>query len=152
MIAKGQPKYTKFKRLHKGTIRKCQYRLSAKYLQQGSAGLRVLKSGRFTQKQLEQARRKIVTVRKRKEKQKIWFRCIPDIPITAKSLGLRMGKGKGAIKYWSARLRAGKVIFQINRMTKRREVKALHLIKKVLPVPTKIILNKVTQYVKLKTY
>jgi len=152
MIIKWQPKRTKFKRLQKGTLRKCQYRLSAKYLQQGYAGLRILKSGRFTQKQLEQARRKIVTVRKRKEKQRLWFRCIPDIPITAKALGLRMGKGKGVIKYWSARLLAGKVILQINRMTRHRSVKALRLIKKVLPVPTKIVLGKVIQHIKLKTY
>jgi large subunit ribosomal protein L16 len=85
--------------LHKGGVQKCQYKLSAGQLQQAAVGLRILKSGQLTAKQLEQMRRKIITVRKKKEKQKIWFRCIPDIPITAKPLGIRMGKGKGGIKY-----------------------------------------------------
>ena len=66
-----QPKKTKFKRLHKGSIQNCEYRQSALKLQQASYGLRVLKSGRLNAKQLEQARRKISKIRKKKEKQKI---------------------------------------------------------------------------------
>jgi len=70
MQTKWQPKRSKFKRLHKGVIKKCQYRLSTKFVQQGYAGLRVLKSGRFTPKQLEQSRRKLLVVKKKKRKTK----------------------------------------------------------------------------------
>jgi len=141
MLVQWQPKKTKFKRLHKGVILRCKYKLSSRVSQQGIFGLRVLKSTRFTGKQLEQARRRILTVRKKREKQKIWFRCIPDIPVTAKPLGIRMGKGKGNIKYWISRLPAGKIIFQLNYMDKVRAKKALILAKKVMPMPTKIYVN-----------
>lgn len=143
MLSQWQPKKTKFKRLQKGTIRKCEYRASALRMQQGSYGLRVLRSGRLTAKQLEQARRKISKIRKRKEKQFIWFRCIPDIQITAKPQGIRMGKGKGAVKYWISKLTAGKLIFHINWIQKRRALRVLKNAAQMLPVPTKIWTNKV---------
>jgi len=134
-----QPKKTKFKRLHKGTTLSCEYRQSACKLQQGAIGLKVLRSGSLTSRQLEQVRRKISRVRKKKEKQKIWFRSIPDIPITAKPLGIRMGKGKGQISYWISRLTAGKIIFHVNWMSKNRANTALKSALKLLPVPTQII-------------
>ena len=126
-----QPKKTKFKRLHKGTLNKCRYKKSAITTTQGVFGLKVLKSVRLNSKQLEQVRRKIISVRKKKEKQKIWFRCIPDIPVTAKPLGIRMGKGKGNIKYWTSRVPAGKIVFQLNIMKKKKAFKALRLAKKI---------------------
>lgn len=137
-----QPKKTKFKRLHKGTLKKCRYKKSCVTTTQGVFGLKVLKSVRLNSKQLEQVRRKIISVRKKKEKQKIWFRCIPDIPVTAKPLGIRMGKGKGNIKYWTARVPAGKIVFQLNMMKKKKAFKALRLAKKILPMPTKTYMNK----------
>jgi len=141
MLLTWQPKKTKFKRLHKGTLPKCTYKASSLRTQQGVYGLRVLKHTRLSSKQLEQVRRKIITVRKKREKQKIWFRCIPDIPITAKPLGIRMGKGKGQIKYWIARVPAGKIIFQLKYMDSWRAKKALKMAKKILPAPTKIYIN-----------
>jgi len=57
--------------LRKGVVQRCQYKASAGQLQQGIIGLRILKSGQLTAKQLEQTRRKMITVRKKKEKQKI---------------------------------------------------------------------------------
>lgn len=143
MIVHWQPKKTKFKRLHKGTIRRCEYRVSARRLQHGSFGLRVLKSGRLTAKQLEQARRKILRFRKKKEKQIIWFRSIPDMPLTAKPLAMRMGKGKGSVNRWISKLTAGKIIFHMNWFEKRRALPALKKAAKMLPVPTKIWTNKV---------
>lgn len=141
MLFVWQPKKTKFKRLQKGVVHRCRYKQSAIRSHQGVYGLRVLKSTRFTAKQLEQARRRILTIRKKREKQKIWFRCIPDVPITSKPLGIRMGKGKGNIKYWISRLSAGKIIFQLNYMHEWRARKALILAQKVLPMPTKIYIN-----------
>jgi len=69
MIFRWQPKETKFKRLQKGCIKKCRFKITARITQEGICGLKILKSTRLTAKQLEQARRKILSVRKRKEKQ-----------------------------------------------------------------------------------
>jgi len=121
------PKIAKFKRLHKGAIQRCEYRQSATRLQQGTFGLRVLKSGKLNAIQLEAARIQIAKTMKKKRvklqgkaaklkskalkaklrvlrrknsvKSKLWLRSIPDIPITAKPLGIRMGKGKGVVNY-----------------------------------------------------
>jgi len=139
MLTNWKPNQTKFKRLQKGVIKKCQYSFSAMCLQQGSVGLRILKSGILTAKQLEQARRKIIRFRKKKHKQHIWFYCLPDIPITRKPLGIRMGKGKGSPKHWISRLTAGKTIMQLNYLVGNRSKKALSVVKKILPIPTKIV-------------
>lgn len=142
MLIKWQPKQFKFKRLQKGVLKNCQFKVTASKPHQGSIGLRALKSGVLTSKQLEQARRKLLKFRKKKEKNKIWFRCIPDIPITKKPLGIRMGKGKGSPKYWIFRLAAGSVILQLSYMTRSRSAKGLILAKKALPIPTKVVYNK----------
>ena len=97
---------------------------------------------RLTLKQLEQARRKIVTVRKKREKQKLWSRCVTDTAVTAKPLGIRMGKGKGAIKYWVHKAVAGKVIFHLSPRALWRALAALKKAQKILPVPTKIYINR----------
>jgi len=141
MLFRLKPKREKFKRLHKGLVSKCQFRSSAVRPQQGALALRALKSGLLTAKQLEQARRKIILFRKKKHKQKVWYRCIPDIPVTQKAKGLRMGKGKGSTKFWISRITAGKAIFQLNYVPNTKPRKALKLIKKILPIPTKIVNN-----------
>jgi len=142
MLINWRPKQTKFKRLQKGIIKKCQYSFSATRVQQGAWGLRILRSGILTSKQLEQARRKIITFRKKKEKQKIWFYCIPDTPVTRKPLGIRMGKGKGAPKHWISKLLSGKIIMHLNFLSRKRSSKALRAVKKLLPVPTKVVANR----------
>ena len=71
MIYRWQPKQTKFKRLQKGNVKKCKFKLTSRVTQLGLCGLKILKSFRLTAKQLEQARRKILSVRKKKEKQLI---------------------------------------------------------------------------------
>jgi len=141
MIIRWKPKREKFKRVHKGTIAKCLFRNSAIRPQQGNLSLRALKSGIITAKQLEQARRKIILFKKKKHKQKIWYRCIPDVPITRKPLGLRMGKGKGSPKFWISRVSAGKAIIQLNYMQNNKPRSALTLVQKILPIPTRIVYN-----------
>lgn len=143
MVFNWQPKNIKFKRLHKGRITKIEYRNSARQLFQGSFGLRILKSGRLSAKQLEQAKKKIISIRQKREKQKIWFNCLPDIPVTSKPLGVRMGKGKGTTDYWISRLTAGKMFLQINWMPSKKAKRGLYRASKVLPVPTKIVTNKI---------
>jgi len=149
MLIRWKPKREKFKRLHKGVVSKCQFRTSATRPQQGGFALHTLKSGLLTAKQLEQARRKIILIRKKKQKQKIWYRCIPDVPITRKPLGLRMGKGKGSPKFWISRVTAGKAILQLNYVPNLKPFIALGLVKKILPIPTQIISNNaISRYMK----
>lgn len=142
MIFRWQPKQTKFKRLQKGDLKKCRYKMTARGAQKGICGLRILKSTRLTVKQLEQARRKILTVRKKREKQTIWTRCQPDIPVTTKPLGIRMGKGKGTVEYWISRATAGKLIFVLSPRPIGRARAALRKAQKILPIPTKLYINR----------
>lgn len=152
MLAKWQPKRTKFKRVHKGTLHRCQYRKTTLRLQQGFAGLRMLKSGHLVIKQLEPARRKIFSVKKKHTKQKLWMKCAVDMPVTAKSLGLRMGKGKGLLKYWSARVLAGKTIFNVSRMQKDTGLKILQMVRKFFPAPTKLVVNNAIRKTHAETF
>jgi ribosomal protein L16/L10AE len=71
MITNLKPKKFKFKRLHKGKIKKCKYKSSARKTWQGAFGLKILKSSRLTANQIEQIKKKILTIRKKKEKQRI---------------------------------------------------------------------------------
>ena len=142
MIFKWQPKKTKFKRLQKGNLKKCRYKLSARTTQDGICGLIILQSRRLNLKQLELARRKISTVRRKREKQKIWTHCVTDVCVTAKPLGIRMGKGKGAVKYWTHKALAGKVIFHLSPRGVRRAKSALQKAQNILPIPTKMYINR----------
>jgi len=143
MLVFWKPKKFKFKRLHKGIVKKCCYRPSASKTHHGVFGIKILKSARLTAKQLEQANRRFLTVRKKREKYKFWFKCLPDIPITQKPLGIRMGKGKGNVASWISRAPAGKVIFQLDSSVETtRALKGLSRAAAILPVPTKIYINK----------
>lgn len=103
------PKKTKYKKLQKGKLN--QYNFRATKLQFGSLGLKAIKSGTISARQLEAARQAIV--RKLDRKGKLWIRVFPNISITAKPTEVRMGKGKGEISHWSAKISAGTVLFEI---------------------------------------
>lgn len=142
MIYRWQPKQTKFKRLQKGGIKKCRFKPTSRTTQFGLYALKILKSTRLTAKQLEQVRRKILSVRKKKEKQLLWSKCQSDIPVTTKPLGIRMGKGKGTVEFWIAKAIAGKLIFHLTLKSKHRIKKALKRAQKILPIPTKVYINR----------
>lgn len=77
----------------------------------GSYGLKVLESGYITSVQLEACRR--VLIRKLRRIGSLWFRCYPDNPVTTKSVGVRMGRGKGDFSYWSFKAKPGCIILEI---------------------------------------
>lgn len=104
-----QPKKTKYKKTKKGKLKK--FDLKKNRLQFGTIGLKSVNSGIITARQIEAARQAIS--RKIKKKGKLWIRVFPDLPITAKSLASRMGKGKGSISHWGARIKSGSVILEI---------------------------------------
>jgi large subunit ribosomal protein L16 len=104
-----QPKKTKYKKTQKGKLQKLDFK--ANKLKFGTVGLKAVNSAIINARQLEAARQAIS--RKIKKKGKIWIRVFPDLPITAKPISARMGKGKGSVSHWGARVKGGTILFEI---------------------------------------
>jgi large subunit ribosomal protein L16 len=129
-----QPKKTKYKKTRKGKLKKLEFK--ANTLRFGELGLKAKVAGLITARQIESARRAIA--RKIKRKGKIWISIFPDLPITAKATESRMGKGKGAVSYWVARVRGGTTLFEICGIPKHIAMEALRSGSQKLPIKTKI--------------
>ena len=130
-----QPKKQKYKKNKKGKIKKLNY--SSNKLKFGTIGLKAIESGLIASNQIEAVRQTIN--RKLKRKIKIWFRIFPNIPVTSKPISSRMGKGKGSVNYWSARVGAGTIILELCVTSYCNVIKALKSGISKLPVKTKII-------------
>jgi large subunit ribosomal protein L16 len=91
------PKKTKNKKYHRLKRQSVKYYVKKQSLAYGYWGLKSLQSGRITEKQIEAVRQSIM--KKIRPSGKLWIRIFPDIPITSKPVGVRMGKGKGAVDY-----------------------------------------------------
>jgi large subunit ribosomal protein L16 len=130
------PKKIKHKNIKKGKLVKLEFKLND--LKFGNIGLKAAESGIINTKQIEAARQAIA--RKIKRKGKIWIRIFPDIPITVKPTGTRMGKGKGQFSHWGARVRGGTVIFEVCGINVATIFSALKTGGAKLPVKTKIFL------------
>jgi large subunit ribosomal protein L16 len=104
----------------------------------GDYGLQALEPGWLSARQIEAARRAVVHGMKRRGK--MWIRIFPDKPITHKAAETRMGKGKGAVEYWAAVIRPGRIIFEIGGGLPEDIVRdALRLAQYKLPIRTKIV-------------
>lgn len=130
------PKKLKFKKTKKGKLTKFNYKFSNNKLNFGILGLKTINSGFISLKQLEAARKAIV--RHTKRKNKLWIKITPTLPITSKSTGVRMGKGKGQFSHWSARTKGGTILFEICGSNVNTMILALKSGGKKLPVKTKI--------------
>jgi large subunit ribosomal protein L16 len=128
------PKQTKFKKTKKGKLKKLEFKSNKLIF--GTIGLKAAESGIISYKQLEAARQAIT--RKIKRKGKVWIRIFPDLPITSKPTGIRMGKGKGELSHWSARVSGGTTLFEICGVNTIIAVTALATGGAKLPVKTKI--------------
>src|SRR5580700_7485350 len=95
-----QPKKTKYRKQFKGRIHGMTK--AGATLNFGSFGLKALEPERVTARQIEAARRAIT--RQMKRQGRVWIRVFPDVPVSDKPAEVRMGKGKGAIEYWAARV------------------------------------------------
>jgi len=104
-----QPKKVKYKKHRKGKLKKIEYK--ANKLKFGAVGLKACESGRITSRQIESARQAIT--RKINRQGKLWIRVFPSTPVTTKPVEVRMGKGKGSVNYWAAKVGTGSVIFEI---------------------------------------
>ncbi|GGB62647.1 MULTISPECIES: 50S ribosomal protein L16 [Henriciella] len=130
-----QPKRTKYRKAFKGRITgnaKGGYTLNF-----GSFGLKALEPERVTARQIEATRRAVT--REMKRQGKVWIRVFPDTPVTAKPIEVRMGKGKGSVDRWVARVAPGRILFEIDGVPDAVAIQALKLGAAKLPVKTKII-------------
>lgn len=133
------PKNVKYKKVQKGRISG----FSSSLLQPafGIYGLKALESLRLTSAQIE-ACRKVIT-KHIKKKGKLWVNIFPDIPVTAKPLEVRMGKGKGNVEFWVARIHAGKVLFELSGVSIDLAREAFLLAAYKLPIKTVFIVKKI---------
>lgn len=130
-----QPKKTKFRRQQKGRMKGLASR--GNELAFGSFGIKALQSKWITGSQIEAAR--IAVTRYMQRQGQVWVRIFPDKPITKKPAEVRMGKGKGAVEYWVAVVKPGKVMFEVGGVPYEVAKEALRLAAQKLPVVTKFI-------------
>lgn len=127
-----QPKQLKFKKLKKGKLVK--YKFKSNFLTFGTIGLKACEAGLISNRQLEAARQAIV--RKIKRNGKIWMRVFPNYPVTKKPTEIRMGKGKGNVVYWSAKVSGGTILFEICGVNKNIAIAAFKTGAAKLPIKT----------------
>ena len=129
------PKKTKYRKQFKGRIHGMTKGGSA--LNFGSYGLKAVEPERITARQIEAARRAIT--RQMKRQGRVWIRIFPDLPVSDKPAEVRMGKGKGAVEYWAARVAPGRIMFEIDGVNDETARLALALGAAKLPIRTKIV-------------
>jgi large subunit ribosomal protein L16 len=129
------PKQTKFKKHFKGLIRGKTIRGSL--IQHGQYALKTIEEGRITSKQIEAGRKAIV--RHMQRMGFIWIRIFPHTPVTAKPSEIRMGKGKGVVNHWVARVQRGQILYEISGIPNDIAIKSLAAGAVKLSVKTKQI-------------
>lgn len=130
-----QPKRTKFRKQFKGRIHGNSK--GGTELNFGAYGLKAVEPERVTARQIEAARRAITRYMKRAGR--VWIRIFPDLPVTSKPTEVRMGKGKGSVDYWAARVAPGRVMFELDGVPEDVAREALRLGAAKLPVKTRFI-------------
>ncbi len=130
-----QPARTKYRKMMKGRMRGKAYRGSD--LAQGEYGLQATECGWVTARQIEAAR--VAITRYVKRGGKLWIRVFPDKPITKKPAETRMGTGKGAVEYYVAVVKPGRVLYELAGVDDASAKKAFHLAAHKLPVATKMV-------------
>ena len=130
-----QPKRTKHRKQQKGRNRGLAIRGGR--VSFGEYGLKATHRGRITARQIEAARRVISRVTKRNAE--VWIRIFPDKPITKKPLEVRQGKGKGSVEYWVALVQPGRVLFEVEGVSKELAHEALTLAKAKLSVDAVVV-------------
>ena len=127
------PKRVKFRKQHKGRIHGVAK--GGAELSFGSYGLKALSPERVTARQIEAARRAIT--REMKRAGRLWIRIFPDVPVSDKPAEVRMGKGEGAPEFWVARVKPGRIMFEIGEVDEDTARRAFALGAAKLPVKSK---------------
>ncbi len=129
------PKNTKHRKAFKGRIH--GNAKGASSLNFGGFGLKALEPDRITARQIESARKALVRAMKRQGK--VWIRIFPDVPVSKKPAEVRMGKGKGSPELWVARVKPGRIMFEIDGVSSAVASEAFSLAAAKLPIKTKMI-------------
>ncbi len=132
-----QPKRTKFRKQFKGRIHGAAK--SGTTLAFGEVGLKAMEPERVTARQIEAARRAIA--RHTKRQGRIWLRIFPDVPVTKKPAEVRMGSGKGGIELWVARVKPGRIMFEVGGVDPKIAKEALELGAAKLPIKTRVVMR-----------
>ncbi|MBW7837810.1 MAG: 50S ribosomal protein L16 [Sphingomonadales bacterium] len=130
-----QPKKTKFRKAFKGRVHGMAK--GGTSLNFGAYGLKAVEPGRITARQIEAARRAIT--RHMKRSGRIWIRVFPDVPVSTKPAEVRMGSGKGAPEFWVARIKPGRIMFEIDGVDLETMRGAFDRAAAKLPIKTKIV-------------
>ena len=130
-----QPKRTNYRKQFKGRIH--GQATSGADLTFGAFGLKALEPERVTARQIEAARRAIT--RHMKRAGRVWIRVFPDVPVSKKPAEVRMGSGKGAPEFWAARVKPGRVLFELDGVTATVAKEALALAAAKLPIKTRFV-------------
>ena len=130
-----QPKRTKYRKQFKGRIH--GEAKGGSDLAFGSYGLKATEPERVTARQIEAARRAMT--REMKRAGRVWIRIFPDVPVSKKPAEVRMGSGKGTPEFWVARIKPGRVMFEIDGVTVQTAKEALALAAAKLPIKTRFV-------------
>jgi large subunit ribosomal protein L16 len=130
-----QPDRTKFRKGFKGRIHGLA--TSGNTLAFGQYGLKAVEPDRITARQIEAARRAITHHMKRAGR--VWVNIFPDVPISKKPTEIRMGKGKGMPEYWAARVKPGRILFEVDGVDEATAREAMRLAAAKLPVRTRFV-------------
>lgn len=129
------PKKVKYRKLQKGRMKGKAYRGSK--LNFGDYGLQAMECGWISSRQIEAAR--IAMTRRVKRGGKMWIRIFPDKPITKKPAEVRMGKGKGSPESWVAVVKPGRILYEMEGVSRELAFEALRLASHKLPIKTKVV-------------
>ena len=134
-----QPKRLKFRKVQKGRNRGLAQR--GNEVSFGEYGLKAVERGRITARQIEAARRAMT--RHIKRGGKTWIRVFPDKPVTKKPIEVRMGKGKGNVEFWVAKVQPGSMLYEMEGVPREIAQEAFRLAASKLPVKTVFVERKI---------
>jgi large subunit ribosomal protein L16 len=130
------PKKMKFRKQQKGRIRGAA--TVGTHLSFGDYGIMAAEGGRVTARQIEAAR--VAMTRKTKRGGQVWIKIFPDVPISKKPAEVRMGKGKGSVDHYVAKVRPGRVLYEIKGIPKDLAIEALQLAAAKLAIKTRLLI------------
>jgi large subunit ribosomal protein L16 len=132
-----QPKKTKYRKAHKGRIHGLAK--GGTVLNFGAYGLKATSPGRVSARQIEAARRAIT--RNMRRVGKLWIRVFPDVPVSSKPAEVRQGKGKGTPEWWAARVKPGRIMFELDGVSREIAEEAFVLAAAKLPINTRFVMR-----------
>ena len=131
------PKRTKYRKQFRGRMKGKEHRGNT--INYGEYGLQATEPAWITSNQIEAAR--VAMTRYTKRGGQVWIKIFPDKPVSAKPIGTRQGSGKGAVEYWVAVVRPGRVMFEMGGIPVEAAKEAMRLAGHKLPIKTKFVVK-----------